>query len=340
MIVNGFFLFPIEYLVDTTTQPKAVLGVGIVSYNTADLLHQCIQSLIEANSIPMEHIVVVDSCSTDSTHELMQKEYPSIVLHILQENKGYAHAINIAASLLDSDYMLLINADTRFVSDSIWDFVRTAQSLPDGGVWGMQQLYHDFSWQRSYGSFPSLKHTFADGLFLVTLYHKLLALRYKLFRPTKPFAVQYVDGAVMLIRKSVFDALNGFDERCFFYGEETDFCRRVYSLMRHKCYIVPNATVIHYRGKSSQGAGGANVFYLKHLYSGMLRCASQYSSHRTLVKMQNWEMTFAYLKSVLFRVLFLIFKKNIFQNKYLYYKTSKEIWYSLRSFIDELCRKQ
>jgi GT2 family glycosyltransferase len=326
--------------VDTKTKAETVLGVGIISYNTADLLRQCLQSLIETNHVPHEHIVVVDSCSTDTTHEMMHTEYPSITLHILKENKGYAYAVNVAASLLDSEYMLLINADTRFLPDSIRLLVHSAQTLPDGGVWGMQQLYHDYSWQRSYGSFPSLKHTFADGLFLVTLYRKWLALRHTFLRPTKPFPVQYVDGAVMLIRKSVFDELHGFDERYFFYGEETDFCRRVQAQAHRKCYIVPTTTVIHYRGKSSQNSGGANEFYLKNLFSGMLRCASQYSSYKTLVKIQHWEITFAHLKSVLFKLLFLITKKDIFHKKYLYYKTSKEIWLSLRPFIDELCLTQ
>lgn len=86
---------------DTKTKAETVLGVGIISYNTADLLRQCLQSLIETNHVPHEHIVVVDSCSTDTTHEMMHKEYPSITLHILKENKGYAYAVNVAASLLD-----------------------------------------------------------------------------------------------------------------------------------------------------------------------------------------------------------------------------------------------
>lgn len=313
------------------------MGVGIITYNTAGLLLQCIRSLVEANAVPLSHIVVIDSASTDDTEEQMRHAYPHVYYRKLPENKGYAYAVNTAASLLDTEYMLIINADTLFLPHSIDRFVRKAQTMGDGGVWGMQQIYPDESWQRSYGFLPSLALTFADGLFLLGLYHRWLALCLRYLPKEKPFVVDYVDGAVLLLKKSPFIELQGFDEKFFFYGEEADYCGRMQRDTMYKAYVVPSEKVVHFRGKSSQNSGDINEVFLRHLFCGTLRCAATFSTPKTLYQIRFWEIIFSAYKQNIFFLLSRVNSTSVFYKKYLYYKKKKEIWISLHSFIDELC---
>jgi len=316
---------------------QGLIGVGIITYNTAGLLLQCIHSLVEANAIPLTQIVVIDSASTDNTEEQMYHNYPDIYYHKLTENNGYAYAVNMAASFMQTEYMLIINADTLFLPQSIERLLRIAQSMADGGVWGMQQIYPDKSWQRSYGFLPSVGVTFADGFFLLPLYHRWLALCLRYIPKKKPFVVDYVDGAVLLLKRAPFMQIQGFDERFFFYGEEAEYCVRMQRNTLCKAYMVPSEKVIHFRGQSSQNSGDINEVFLRHLFCGTLRCAATYSTPKTLYQIRFWEIVFSEWKQKLFFLLSRVHSKSGFYKKYLYYKMKKEIWISLRSFIDELC---
>ena len=62
--------------------------------------------------------------------------------------------------------------------------------------------------------------------------------------------VEVVSGAFMFMRKEVFDYVGWFDESFFLYGEDIDYCRRMYKKNKKIIYL-PTATVIHYKGKSA-----------------------------------------------------------------------------------------
>ena len=67
----------------------------------------------------------------------------------------------------------------------------------------------------------------------------------------KPLEVGFIIGADMLIRKDVFQQVDGFDARFFMYAEETDLSKRIY-LLGYKSISVPEAKIIHLEGKSNK----------------------------------------------------------------------------------------
>ncbi len=315
------------------------VGIAIISYNTCDLLRECIRSL-ESNGVSHNNIIVIDSCSTDNTVSMIKEKYPNIFIYLLKENKGYAYAVNKAAELLKTDYMLIINADTYFPENSIDSFINEAVQLKGGGVFGVQQVYVDNTWQRSYGLLPSITSTIFDGFFITFCVNRYRSLRFRISAKKKPFTVEYVDGAILLIKKNVFFELNGFDESFFFYGEEADFCARMQKKTIYKPYIIPSVHIIHHRGKSSQNVGGDNEFYLRNLTKGIIRCASGYCTYYEVKTIRALEIIFSYLKFLFFRILFFITRHSYFRRKVLYYSLVNNIWKEMSDFIDDVWKKK
>jgi len=314
-------------------------GIAIISYNTLDLLRECIRSL-ESNKVSHSSIIVIDSCSTDDTVSVIKEEYPQVYIDSLKENKGYAYAVNKAAELLKTDYMLIINADAYFPENSIDSFINEALRLPSGGVFGVQQVYADNTWQRSYGLLPSITSTIYDGLFITFFVNKYRNLLFHISGKKKPFTVEYVDGAILLIKRNVFFELNGFDESFFFYGEEADFCARMQKKTMYKPYIIPSVHIIHHRGKSSQNVGGDNEFYLRNLNKGIIRCASGYCTYNEVKTIRSLEIIFSYMKYLFFGSLFFITRHNYFRRKVIYYSLLNSIWKEMSDFIDEVWKKK
>ena len=314
---------------------NTTLGVGIITYNTAHLLLDCVSSLVD-NDVPLEKIFVIDSCSTDDTAMLMKERFPDVSLTILKENRGYAYAVNRAVEIVDSDFMLIINADTYFNKGTIQSLLNQAVLLNDGGVYGVQQVYPNGSWQRSYGLLPSLKLTIRNGLFITFLAQSLNSIVFRYLPLKKPFVVEYIDGAILLFRKDVFHQLGGFDENFFFYGEEADFCARMLKHTHFKAYLIPSVIVTHFRGKSSQKVGGNNEFYIKNLYQGIIRCASKYSNKNQLHTIRKFEIFFSKMKLYFFTSLWYAVRNDFMNSKVEYYTLVVKTWVNMAYFIDEL----
>lgn len=314
---------------------NTTFGVGIITYNTAYLLLDCVRSLVR-NDVALDQIFVIDSCSTDDTALLMKEQFPDVSLTILKENRGYAYAVNRAVEIVHSDLMLIINADTYFKEGTIKSLLTEVALLKDGGVYGVQQVYSDGSWQRSYGLLPSLKLTLSNGLFITFIIHFVNSVIFRFSPRRKPFVVEYIDGAILLFRKEVFYQLGGFDESFFFYGEEADFCARMHRHTQFKPYLIPSVIVTHFRGKSSQKVGGNNEFYIKNLYQGIIRCASKYSNKKQLYTIRNFEVFFSKMKLRFFTFLRYVVRSDFVNSKVEYYTLVVRTWVNMNTFIDAL----
>ena len=62
--------------------------------------------------------------------------------------------------------------------------------------------------------------------------------------------VEVIAGSYMLMPRSLFDLLSGWDETYFFYGEDIDFCYRI-NEAGYKIVYYPHTQVLHYKGASS-----------------------------------------------------------------------------------------
>lgn len=229
------------------------VGIVIVSYNTRGALERCLDAVVHSSSSLATTVIVVDNASTDGSVRLASA-YESVTVISNPENVGFARASNqgIRAALADGvDAVLLLNSDAFLAQDSLWQLVSFMLATPDAGICGPQLVFESGAWQRSYGRTPSPWSALLDAVGVTSL-GRLAAAGLWAIRPSlvRPRAVAYVDGACMLLRRSLLDEIGLLDEHFFFYLEDVDLCLRARE-RGWKVYYVPQSRVVHLRGESS-----------------------------------------------------------------------------------------
>lgn len=194
--------------------------------------------------------VVVDNGSTDDTLQLITRQYPLVRLLRMSRNCGYGAALNYGVAHTNGEIVILANADVVFPIGSISEMRAYLTAHQKVGVVGPQQVFPDGAWQRSYGDLPGVKNTLLILSGIGSLHTNLRRLVWPRRVDRHPKNVEYIDGAVMVIRKSAFNTISGFDEAFFFYGEDADFCLRLEKL-GWRVVFLPSVVVTHLRGGSS-----------------------------------------------------------------------------------------
>jgi GT2 family glycosyltransferase len=231
------------------TTEATTVSVVIVTRNTRAFTRAAIQSVHESRDPFIKDIVVVDNGSTDGTQALLAQEFPAVRLLRSETNLGFARANNLGARAARGEFLLLLNSDARLQTESLGRAVEWMRAQPLCGIAGAQLLNPDGSPQNSIANFPSP----ATELLNKSLLRRMFPRRFpgKERRLTSPLAVESVIGAFMLIRAGVWRELGGFDERYFFFFEETDFCLRAHR-RGWRIFHLPQVLVWHEQGKSAK----------------------------------------------------------------------------------------
>lgn len=230
------------------------ISIVIVSWNTRDILRDCLRSIgEEAGSLCCETIVV-DNASADDSVQMVRREFPQVRLIENAENRGFAAANNQGIAVAQGRYILLLNSDTVVLDKAIAKTVAFADAHPDAGMIGCRVLNADRTLQPTCFMYPSLFNMLLSSTCL-----------YKAF-PRSPFfgrecmtwwdrddvrQVEVVDGCYMLVRREAMEQVGLLDETFFMYGEETDWCYR-FQQAGWKNVFCPHAQIIHLKGQSSK----------------------------------------------------------------------------------------
>ena len=245
------------------------VSVIIVSYNTRDLLKQCIVSIYQQTTDLNFEIIVVDNASVDGSTEMIKTEYPKVILIESKENLGFGKANNLGAKQASGTYLFLLNSDTILIENSckiLKDYLDNTND-PHIAVVGCNMLDINRKTEVSYGNFPSLiQEIFEYGLSKIFRHYYLYRLSPAVCDSGKATkSVDYTRGAAMFFKKFIFDENNGFDERFFLYYEETELCFRLKKL-GYKIMWNPNTSIIHYEGASGQTKDEINYWILEQFY--------------------------------------------------------------------------
>jgi len=224
--------------------------VAVVTFNTRDYLRVCLNSVLA--EAPSE-VVVVDNASTDGTPDIVRTEYPQVTLYANTSNYGYGSAANQAVKSCRGDYVLLLNGDAMVTPGAIGALSAYMDRHPEAAVVGPLLRHPDGSLERSYFPFPGTLGWFLENEPVVWLLRCLpVGLeRFLCFTPpTVDRVVPWVLGAALLLRRTAFEAVGGFDESYFMYFEEVDLCLRLRAV-QSQVHFTPSATVLHIRGAST-----------------------------------------------------------------------------------------
>ncbi len=229
-------------------------SVVVVSFNTKDILRECLESVErESNGLRIQ-ILVVDNHSSDGSPEMVENEFPRVGVLRSSVNLGFGAANNLAIQAAEGRYVILLNSDAFLGPGSLRLAIRQMNLHREVGLAGARLVGRDFSWQPSARMFPSVV---SDILVLTGLAARFPKSRlFGYFDRTwadqlEPAPVDWVPGAFSIVRADVLKSVGLFDPRFFLYSEEVDLCRRIKGA-GYEIWYWPDIQVIHIGGESSR----------------------------------------------------------------------------------------
>lgn len=288
--------------VSAPTQP-AHITVVVVAWNNWDLTRQCLTSVQDA-AYSSRDVILVDNGSSDATQQKAANEFPNVRVERLTANAGFAGGANRglrrAMASQRTQYILLLNNDTRVPADLLQALVAEAErdarigvvtcrvdlADPHGRIWSIGSRKNRWLAPIDFAPWP------IDSRLAATAHD-----------------VDYVLGAVMLVRVAALRAVGLFDERYFFYYEDLDLSLRLASA-GYRLRYVPLPVVLHAGAATSgretalseyhQGRSSV-VFYATHgrgarLAFGIYRVGSAVGRVARLCARGHWRETGAYLR--------------------------------------------
>jgi GT2 family glycosyltransferase len=231
------------------------LSLVIVSYNTCQLLDECLASLVEADQpLGGMEIIVVDNASSDGSQDMVRAKYPQVRLLASAENKGFSAANNMGTAVAQGSTLLFLNSDTCLSRQALVQPLQYLQDHPQVGAITVRLVYPDG--QRdpdNHRGFPTPWNALCHFSGLSRLFpHRPQFNGY--FQSYADFgrthAVEVIAGSFMMMPRALVDQLGGWDETYFFYGEDIDLCYRIHEAGYEIIYY-PHVEVLHYKGASS-----------------------------------------------------------------------------------------
>lgn len=222
------------------------LSIVIVNWNTCDLLRDCLTSVYSGMGKLRAEVFVVDNASTDGSVQMVRAAFPQATLLTNPENLGFAAGNNIALRQARGRYVMLLNTDTLVHGTVLPDAVAWLDAHPTVGVIGPKVLNADGTVQPSCSAFPSLKLLTLQALGL-TKVPRLDRYRMTGWDRSSARRVDVISGAAMFVRRAAMTRVGLLDESFFFYGEETDWCRR-FGQAGWQLVFVPIPQITHFGG--------------------------------------------------------------------------------------------
>lgn len=241
----------------------AEINVVIVNWNGGALVRACLASLAAAGDVPATDVVVVDNASSDGSADGLER--PDLPVTVLRNpgNAGFGRACNQGAAIGRAPAILFLNPDTEVGPDSLRLALAALSADPKIGIVGAQLVDAAGRVQRMCARRPSAKSLIGQELHLDRLMpasvptHFMADWDHAASRP-----VDQVMGAFLLIRRTLFERLGGFDERFHVYYEDVDLCARTWDAgftVRH----VAEATVRHDGQGTTRQVKARRLFYIQ-----------------------------------------------------------------------------
>jgi len=257
------------------------LSVIIVNWNVKDLLRKNLQSIFKLTQGLEFEVIVADNASKDGSAQMVAQEFPQVNLIVSNQNLGFAKANNLGLEQTQGKYVLFMNPDMELKENSFKILFDWLEANPKIDLGTCQLVYPDGSRQNNIKNNPGLCD---QVLILLKLHHliqpkclkKYLA---KDFDYTKEQQVKQIMGAFVLVKNSVIQDLNGWDEAYYLWWEDLDLCKRAQN-KGYQIWYTPRTKVIHYEAKSFEQEvslvkqrrfnRGMALYFLKH--KGLLSC--------------------------------------------------------------------
>ncbi|MBT5550973.1 MAG: glycosyltransferase family 2 protein [Nitrospina sp.] len=225
--------------------PEINLSIIIVSFNTRDVLLDCLTSVYAKTEDISFEIIVVDNASNDATPASISERFPDVRLICNDKNRGFSTANNQGIRMSLGRWVVLLNPDTCLIENSFQKIFTHLQEHSEFSILGPGII--DESGQQS----PTRlwEDTPQDAAWkILGLYNPGNELQRMGDMQAKEALV--ISGCCFVIRRELFEEIGLLDENYFLYNEEDDFCRRARQHGKRICFF-PETSIRHLHGKST-----------------------------------------------------------------------------------------
>jgi glycosyltransferase involved in cell wall biosynthesis/GT2 family glycosyltransferase len=238
------------------------LDVVVVTFGSAKHLDNCLSAL------PREvNVTVVDNASDDSSPEIARLYGATVIENA--DNRGFGAAANQGAKHGSAPYILFLNPDATVAPGCVEALVAELAADVTVASAGPRLITPDGRRQRPWWPLPSASRSWQEALGL----HRLVRADLD-----EPRDVPFIVGACLLVRRDAFEAVGGFDEAFWLYGEEGDLAQRLAGEGWRARYV-PSATCVHVGGAS----GGESDLAFEHFQRGTERFILKHNGRAALL---------------------------------------------------------
>tara|TARA_Y100000815_G_C13321222_1_gene492409 strand:- start:585 stop:1634 length:1050 start_codon:yes stop_codon:yes gene_type:complete len=218
-------------------------------------------------------VVVVDNASVDDSVIMLKRDYPEVRCIVNAENLGFAKANNMGVAAARGEYVCILNPDTVVPEDIFKDFMAFAKSTPQMGAAGPQFIDGQGRFlPESKRNLPTPRVALKKLLNMDNAYYATH------IREEEQAKTEILVGALLFISRKHYNAIGGFDESYYMYGEDIDFSYSITRSGLHNYYL-GTTRVIHFKGESTlrdkdqaeRFYGAMRIFYKKYFKRGFLR---------------------------------------------------------------------
>lgn len=239
--------------------PKIKLSVIILNYNSGNYLAKCLQSITKSKpNIDDIETIIVDNCSTDESAKLAQKiKLKNSKFLLLKNNKGFAAGNNKGVKQINPNtkYVLFLNPDTTVEPNTFQTMIEFFDKNKDvdAATCYIKLAASNQMQPECHRGFPTPWNSFCYFTGLSKIFPKSAKFNGYFqgnLDTTKIHQIEACVGAFLMVKKTVGQKINWWNEKYFFYGEDLDFC---YQLKHHgfKLFFNPNCKITHFQGISS-----------------------------------------------------------------------------------------
>lgn len=251
------------------------VAVVAVTYHSADALGPFLDSLAAASSRPVE-VVLADNGPDDGTLAAFA-DRPGVRLMRTGGNLGYGTAANVGVAALDTEFVVVANPDIVWEPGALDVLVEAAGRHPDAGSFGPLIRTPEGEIYPSARALPSLGRGIGHALAGWWWPSNPWTASYRLEREApRERSAGWLSGACLLLRRTAFQSVGGFDESYFMYFEDLDLGDRLTRAGWQNVYV-PSAVVTHVGAHSTSKNAAAMAVehhrsawrYLSRRYTGL-----------------------------------------------------------------------
>lgn len=238
------------------------VSIILTNYKTSHLAKAAIESIIEKSTGFSYEIIIVDN-TNDSEEFARLKALENLGVKAINSNGnlGFGKANNLGVQHASGDYVFLINTDTLLINNAIYELFSFIKERKDVGAVGPNLYCKDLTPTHSFiMKEKNIANELKDNSPTAALIRKLQNKRNDFNYTNIPVEVfGYICGASLMMRRSEFLLLGGFEKEIYMYAEEALLCYRIIHELKMKLYNVPSGKIIHLEGASFKERSESNA---------------------------------------------------------------------------------